>query len=133
MSVDADSSSSTDINISFILSNKGQRMLVMNNHIFRYNKKTTKKKYWMCAVSGCEVRIQTDENDVYLCGGKDTHNHAANSDLIEQTRLRQKIKQRVADELTPINMIYEQEIAKASLSFSALATFPTSHEVCKLL
>ena len=69
----------------------------------------------MCAVSGCTIRIQTDENDIYLCAGKDTHNHEANPELIQTTRLRQQIKQRVVDELIPINMIYEQEIAKASL------------------
>ncbi|CAF1062080.1 unnamed protein product [Rotaria sordida] len=83
----------------------------------------------MCAVIGCTIRIQTDENDIYLCGGKGIHDHEGSSDLIDTIHLRQQIKQRVVNELTPINMIYEQEVAKASLSISALATFPTNHEI----
>jgi len=79
----------------------------------------------MRTVSGCTICIQTDENDIiYLCGGKSTHDHEASSDLIDTIRLRQQINQRVVNESTQINMIYEQEIAKASLIIFCLDYFP---------
>jgi len=72
-----------------------------------------------------------NENDIYLCSDKGIHDHEASSDLTDTIRLRQQIKQRVVNELTPINMIYEQEIAKASLNISALGTFPLNQEICQ--
>lgn len=131
MSTGTDSSTSTDTNVSFIKSNKGEQLLVINDYIFRCNKKTNKKKYWICNVSGCTIRAQTDENDNYLTGGKGTHDHEPRSDFIDKIRLRQQMQQRVMNELTPINVIYEEEISKASINISALATFPTSHEICE--
>ncbi|CAF2827014.1 unnamed protein product, partial [Rotaria sp. Silwood2] len=80
---------------------------------------------------GCTFRAQTDENDNYLCGHKGDHDHESSLDLIETKNLREKMKNRVINELTPINLIYEEELAKASLSTSALANFPTNHEIYK--
>jgi len=105
--------------------------LVSNDYIYRCNKKTTNKKYWICIVDGCTVRIHRDANDVYISGGKDPHDHEPNPDLIDKTRLRQQMKQRVVNELTSIGVIYEEEMAKTSLSDSATATFPTNQELCK--
>ena len=41
------------------------------------------------------------------------------------------MKQRALDEPTPINVIYEEELARASLHMSALAPFPTNQEICE--
>lgn len=62
---------------------------------------------------------------MYLCGGRVEHDHEPNHDLIQITRIRQKMKERVLNELTPVGVIYEEEIMKASLNDSVLATFPT--------
>ncbi|CAF4124927.1 unnamed protein product [Rotaria magnacalcarata] len=129
MSTSPDSSDNSNTNISFMTSNKGQRLLIMNEHVYRCNKKTARKKYWMCVVSGCSVVVHTDENVTYICGGKYDHNHESNSDLIQKKRLRQQMKQRVLNELTPIGAIHEDEIAKSSLSASGVATFPTHQEI----
>lgn len=115
----------------FTTSNKGQRLLVMNEQIYRCNKKTSNKKYWICAVSGCSMSVHTDENDMYLFGGKADHGHEPNSDLIQTICLRQKMKERVLKELTPINVIYEEETAKATVNERTVATFPTSQEICE--
>jgi hypothetical protein len=82
-------------------------------------------------VTGCSVLLHTDENDMYLCGGQVEHDHEPNLDLIQTTRLRQQMKERVLNELTPIGVIYEEEIMKASLNDSALATFPTNQQICR--
>ena len=78
-------------------------------------------------VSGCSMFVHTDENDMYLCGGK--FDHEPNSDLIRIICLRQKMKNRVLNELTPINVIYEEETVKAALNERIVATFPTSQEI----
>ena len=124
-------STSADGQISSIASNKGQRLLVLDEHIYRCNKKVVGKKYWVCMISGCSITIHTNEDDVYLCGGKSHYGHESSSDFIKNTRLRHQMKQRALDELTPINLIYKQEIAKASLNTSALATFRTNQEICE--
>jgi len=64
MSVSTDSSVSTNENLSFITSSKGQRLLVMNEYVYSCNKKTTKKKYWKGAVKECSILVHTDENDI---------------------------------------------------------------------
>lgn len=126
-----DTSTDVNNNMSFIKSNKGQRLLAINGNVYRCNKKTPRKKYWKCVVRGCTMSVHTDENDVYLCGGKSDHDHEPNSDLIQAKRLRQQMKQRVLNELTPIAMIYEEETAKSSVDRTVLATFPTNQEICK--
>jgi hypothetical protein len=35
------------------------------------------------------------------------------------------------NELTPIGMIYDEEMSKTTMSSSAFAVFPTIHEICK--
>lgn len=117
--------------ISFMMSNKGQRLLVLNEHVHRCNKKTPRKKYWVCMISGCSATVHTDENDVYLCGGKSYHEHDSSSNFIKTTLLRHQMKERALKELTPINIIYEEDMSKASPDRCFLAAFSTSQEICK--
>lgn len=120
-----------DSNISFITSNKGQRLLVTNENIYQCNKKTERKKYWKCVVVGCVMSIHTNENDSYLCGGKTNHDHQPHSDLIQAKNLHQQMKQRVSNEMTSISVIYEEETAKTTIDRSVLAAFPTNQEIRK--
>ncbi|CAF0883326.1 unnamed protein product [Rotaria sordida] len=64
-----------------------------------------------------------------LSGGKSIHDHETNPDLIDAKCLRQQMKERVINELTPISVIYEEEMAKTPLSDSATGTFPTNQEL----
>ncbi|CAF4155088.1 unnamed protein product [Rotaria magnacalcarata] len=68
MSISPDSTFDANENLSFIKSNKGQPLLVMNEQLYKCNKKTARKKYWICIVNGCSMVVHTDENDVYLYG-----------------------------------------------------------------
>ena len=77
-----DTSAVANNHMSSIKSNKGQRLLAIYGNIDRCNKKTPRKQYWKCVVCGCTMYVQTDENYVYLCGGKSDHDHEPNSDLI---------------------------------------------------
>lgn len=76
----------------------------------------------MCTVTGCSVAVHRDKNDIYSCGGQVEHDHESNLDLILTTYLRQRMSRGIFNELTPISVIYEEEIMRASLNDSALAT-----------
>ena len=119
--------------IHFITSNKGQPLLVMNNYVYKCNKKTNKKKYWICTATGCNIFVHTDINNVYIGGGKIYHEHAASPELIEVKQTRQRIKDRVLNEVTSIGNIYDEEMMKTCMSSTAVAIFPTIHEICKYL
>jgi hypothetical protein len=117
--------------LSFIKSNKDQPLLVMNNYVYKCNKTTAKTKYWVCVVKGCRVYVHTSLNDEYSGGGKDAHSHAPNPELIQVKNVRQKMKERALNEVTSVGMIYDEEIAKATMTRSALAIFPADTEICK--
>jgi hypothetical protein len=126
------STSKTNIdNLSFIKSNKDQPLLVMNNYVYKCNKKGVKTKYWVCVVKGCRVHVHTSLNDEYSGGGTDAHSHAPNPELIQVKKVRQKMKERALNEVTSVGMIYDEEIAKSTMTRSALAIFPTNTEICK--
>ena len=82
-------------------------------------------------VSGCQVYVHTSLNDLYLNGGIDDHDHAPNPEKIEVNQVRQKMKVRALSEMTPVGMIYDEELAKVTMSSSALAIFPTNTEICE--
>jgi hypothetical protein len=127
------SPSSNSINqvLNFITSNKGQPLLVMNGYVYKCNKKTAKKKYWSCTSNGCNIFVHTDINNNYLCGGKNEHEHSVNPEAIEVQQTREQIKRRVMNELTPIGMIYDEEMTKTTMSSAAIAIFPTINEICE--
>ncbi|CAF3322115.1 unnamed protein product [Rotaria sp. Silwood2] len=129
MNATPESSGKENINISFITSNKGQLLLLLNNYLYQCNKKTIKKKYWQCISKGCTVYLHTDTNNIYLGGDVPEHDHEPNPELVEVRQVRQKIKERALKEIIPISMIYEQETSHTSISSTTLAILPTSQEI----
>ena len=121
------------INISFITSNKGQLLLLLNQYLYRCNKKTSKKKYWVCVCTGCKVAIHTDVMNVYVCGGTAEHDHQPNPEMVDVRNARQRMKKRALAETIPTSMIYEQELANPSVNSTTLAIFPTSLEMSTCL
>ena len=116
--------------IHFITSNKGQPLLVMNNYVYKCNKKTNKKKYCICTATGCNTFVHTDINNVYIGGGKIDHEHAASPELIEVKQTRQRIKDRV---LRMKQRRLEIFTTKTWMSSTAVAIFPRIDEICKYL
>ena len=109
-------SNTTAANLSFIKSNKGQPLLVMNDYVYKCNKKSAKRKYWVCIVSGCLMYVHTTLDDVHIDSGQEQHDHSQNSELIEVKRVRQQIKERALTELIPVGMIYDEQMAKVNMS-----------------
>lgn len=118
------SPSSSTANVSFLISNKGKRLLSFHDYIFKCNKTTPWKRYWICVQKTCGVLIHTNLNDEFLTITRN-HNHLANPDILKMNVLRAKMKSRILNETTSITKIYDEEIAKAGLTESIAAQFPT--------
>ncbi|CAF0970596.1 unnamed protein product [Rotaria sordida] len=129
MEVTGEQSRTVDNDINFIISNKGQPLLVMNQYVYKCNKKTSIKKYWTCIVKNCNIYVHTDINNNYLFGGKSEHGHSPNPEFIEVKKTREQIKQRVINEQTPIGKIYDEEMSKTVMNSVAIAIFPTINEI----
>ncbi|CAF3799989.1 unnamed protein product [Rotaria sp. Silwood1] len=114
--------------VSFIQSQKGKPMLELNNCIFKLNKTTTSTKYWICTFDECLVKAHTNTNDklIKMIG---EHCHLQESEKIDIRAFREKVKQRVIDETTPIPRIYDEECAKTTLSTAAIAVLPSEREI----
>ncbi|CAF1506917.1 unnamed protein product [Adineta ricciae] len=110
--------------ISFVTSNKGKRLLSFGEYLFKCNKTTLSKQYWVCIEHGCGVFIHTNLNNEFLLITGD-HNHVARPDILEMKVLREKMKNRILNESTSITKIYDEEVTKAALAESIAAQFPT--------
>ena len=102
-------------------------MLLLNQFMFKCNKTTPVKKYWVCSEQGCGVSVHTTLNGELLLTTGD-HEHFARPDILETKVLREKMKNRILNETTSITKIYDDEISNASLSDEGTALFPTVAE-----
>jgi hypothetical protein len=75
------SSETQQSQISFTKSNKGKPIIIYENYLFKCNKITVLKKYWVCVEQECGVYVHTTINDELICitGG---HNHSVNPDQL---------------------------------------------------
>lgn len=53
-------SNTIHVKVNFLTSDKGQPLLVLNDYVYRCNKKPLKKNYWVWISTGCNIFIQTD-------------------------------------------------------------------------
>jgi hypothetical protein len=60
------------------------------------------------------------------------HNHPSENEKIEVRKFREKVKERVVNETTPVPQIYEEECARMMLSFAAITILPSEREMSKL-
>ncbi|CAM4798491.1 unnamed protein product [Rotaria magnacalcarata] len=81
--------------ITFSQNNKGKRVFVCDGYVYHLSKSYSKFKYWPCENRLCAAVIHTDINDQF--------------------------KVRKVTEATPIGRIYDEELAKAQLSQTALS------------
>jgi len=118
--------------ISFLNSNKGNRLLVLNGFIYKINKQSSSKIYWICKTKHCQARVHTDLNNNFL-NSNGEHNHLNEPEELEIKRFREIIKERVMNETTPISKIYGEEILKAQFSQEILANVPLAQEIRKFI
>jgi hypothetical protein len=115
---------------SFLISNKGKPLLVLNDIVYKKNKETKTKKYWICQTNGCSAYVHTSLQNVVLKVTGD-HNHLPHPENMQLKHFRTKVKQRVMKETTPIIKIYEEEVISSQMPPQALAIMPLARELRK--
>ncbi|CAF4051626.1 unnamed protein product [Rotaria sordida] len=118
--------------ISFIVSQKGKKMLNINNFIFKLNKTTGTTKYYRCEDSRCTVTARTDLQDTLL-NIKGDHCHPPEPEEIQIRTFKQVVKARAISESTPIPQIYDEEAARMDLSTLSIAALPSQRELSSTL
>ncbi|CAF4235009.1 unnamed protein product, partial [Rotaria sordida] len=109
-------------------SNKRKTMLTINGYQYQlknFNKSKT-IKFWRCAKRSCGVLLHTNLKDEFVrFSGKTTeHSHLPNPTQLEIRNLKEAMRQRAENELTPLQEIAEQEVRKGLLTGEALAVLP---------
>lgn len=113
---------------STLVSNKGKRLLTKDGFIFKMNKRTSSKIYWLCKTKNCKAHIHTDLNDTFLLASGE-HNHLLDPEDHQVHQFRGMLKQRAINETTPIPKIYDEEITKAQFSPQVLAKVPLVRDI----
>jgi hypothetical protein len=114
---------------SFVNSNKGKSLLVVDDYVFQQSGKATiPTTYWACQCKDCSAVAHTTTLTGILTKQKNDHCHPPIPEKIAIRQLMNKVKIRVTNETTAIGQIYDQEIAKANLSKIALVMAPTAKE-----
>lgn len=114
--------------ISFIMSQKGTKMLNIDNFIFKLNKTTNTKKYYRCMDPSCTVTVHTDLDDAIL-KLNDDHCHPPEPEEVQIRIFKQSVKERAIAEATPIPQLYDEEAARIDLSTLSIATLPSQREL----
>jgi len=101
----SDSIQSSPPVISFVHSQKGRLMAVIDNYTFKLNRETETTKYWICTFNRCLSKVHTTL-DNQLIKLVDKHNHPSEKEKIEKREFREKVKQRAMNETIPVPRIY---------------------------
>jgi hypothetical protein len=118
--------------ISFLDSKKGHQQLIRDGFIYKFNKQTSSKIYWICKTKDSKAYVHTDLNNNFLnTTGK--YDHLVEPEEFEVERFRKFLKDRVVNETVPISKIYDEEIAKAQFPSETLASIPVICDIRKLI
>ena len=115
----------------FLASNKNKRVLSIDDYVYYQNKFTEKVSYWICQEKMCWAGVHLDANDRFIKFTKHEHNHMPMPEQVEVRKLISNVKNRVHDETMAIGQIYNEELAKANLSKSALVIAGTARGASK--
>ena len=118
----------------FITSNKGKHLLVIDDYIYHHTKITSNVTYWICKIKDCNARAHTKTSTNQLIkqtGG--VHCHSPLPEEVEIRSFKNVVKARVKEETIPIGQIYEEELGRAKLSMTALAQISTANQARKYI
>ncbi|CAF4145943.1 unnamed protein product [Rotaria magnacalcarata] len=64
--------------ISFLISNKKKRLLVIDGYIHQQNKSTARVSYWLCEIKLCNTGVHLNSDDRFLKYTENPHTHMPN-------------------------------------------------------
>jgi hypothetical protein len=96
------------VNFSFMKSQKGKDLLVVDEYTFSYDKKYNGSVYWRCTVSVCKRRAITRDGN-FEKFNKEEHSHAPDTKNMISRTTTNALKRKVDEEPTrPAKQIYNQ-------------------------
>jgi FLYWCH zinc finger domain len=117
---------------SFITSQKGKQLLVIEDYVYQRTKTTENVIYWMCQYKDCPCRAHTNVKNEELIKHEGTHCHLPLPEKIEVRKMWNTAKERVkVEKMTSSGQIYEDQMARSNLSKTALAIAATSSQARK--
>ncbi len=118
----------------FIKSNKGKNLLVIDDYIYNHTKINSNVTYWSCKVKDCNAgaHTKTSTNQLIKQTG-DVHCHLPSPEEVQIRLFKNVVKARVKEETIPIGQIYEEELGRAKLSTTALAQISTANQARKYI
>ncbi|CAF4192544.1 unnamed protein product [Rotaria magnacalcarata] len=95
------SSSDTDETptISFLISNKKKRLLVIDGYIYQQNKSTAKVSYWLCEIKLCNAGVHLNSDDQFRKYTENPRAHMPVPERLEIRKMLTNIKSRVDREI----------------------------------
>ena len=99
-------------------------------HMYRFDRRSADDgKFWRCLVDGCNGRIKTDANDVFIEFRNTSHTHQPDPDGVAVNGVVTTMRRRAEREATSIGDIYGQETAALASHPSTAAVMPSFVEV----
>ena len=82
-------------------------------YLYRFDRRSADDgKFWRCLQDGCQGRIKTDANDVFIEFRNSSHKHPRDPDGVAVKEILTTMRQRAEREKkTSVGAIYRQEIA----------------------
>ena len=102
--------------------NRGGKILVYNNFRYQKNQERASTIHWRCWQKTCRAPLQSNKFDDNAVNGNvevhvisvGQHNHDNDTDLIEEGRLKQEMKQRIGDDPSkPVRRVYDEVVIDA--------------------
>ncbi|CAF2052853.1 unnamed protein product [Rotaria magnacalcarata] len=115
--------------ISFLISNKKKRLLVIDGYIYQQNKSTAKVSYWLCEIKLCNAGVHLNSDDQFRKYTENPHTHMPVPERLEIRKMLTNIKSRVDREAKAIGQIYHEELLKANLFSKLLLSIINSFEI----
>ncbi|CAF1470483.1 unnamed protein product [Adineta ricciae] len=119
---------STTSILTFSISNKGKPILICDGYIYQLNRTRPKVKYWGCKNRMCSAYMHTDHHNQFIGKSGNHDSHLPVPESIEVVTFKEKVKNRVVNEMTAIGKIYDNELAAGNLSEAALGLAPLGNE-----
>ena len=107
---------------------KGKCVILLNGYIDILNQDRGKVKYWHCKDRTHVASVRTDGHNHYKVHTGTHNGHPPSPERIEIRKFKTKVKELVIMETTSIARIYEQELATANLSQTALELAPAAKD-----
>ncbi len=108
--------------ISFVTSNKGKPLLAYVWYLFRMSNVTVKAKSWSCQECTCSATVHSNSDNQFIKSKRNHGIHLSSPEEVEWRMCKNIVEKIVTEELNPIGLIYDQELANSNFFLNLIYT-----------